>query len=80
MIVSRPLPTIANLIFSKSVPTRAHTFNVAADVNDLKFHIEKEIMQSPSLYNIITEPPSILEDVVNTIQEKSEGLSVAHRC
>jgi hypothetical protein len=71
MIVSRPLPTIANLIFSKSV---AHTFDVVADANDLKFHIEKEIMQSLSLYNIITEPPSMLDDVVNTIQHKSEGL------
>jgi hypothetical protein len=78
MIVSRPLPTIANLIFSKSVPTRAHIFLVAADANDLKSHIEKEIMQSPSLYNIITEPPSMLPYVVNTIQRKSEGLYVAH--
>jgi hypothetical protein len=78
MIVSRPLPTIASLIFSKSVPTRAHSFDVAADANDLKFHIEKEIMQSPSLYNIITEPPSMLEHVVNTIQQKSDGLYVAH--
>jgi hypothetical protein len=80
MIVSRPLPTIANLIFSTSVPSRAHTFNVEADVNDLKFHIEKEVMQSLSLYNIITEPPSMLDYVVNTIQQKSEGLYVGHRC
>jgi uncharacterized protein involved in tolerance to divalent cations len=80
MIVSRPLPTIANLIFSKSVPIRAYTFDVEADASDLKFHIEKEIMQSSSLYNIITEPPSMLEHVVNTIQQKSEGLYVTHRC
>jgi hypothetical protein len=79
MIVSRPLPTIANLIFSKSVPTRAHTFHAKADINDLKFHIEKEIMQSSSLYNIVTSPPSMLEDVVKTIQKRSEGLYVAYR-
>jgi hypothetical protein len=80
MIASRPLPTIANLIFSESVPTNAHTFDVTADINDLKFHIEKEIMQNSSLYNIITEPPSILEHVVNTIKQKSEGLYVTCRC
>jgi hypothetical protein len=67
------------LIFSKSLPTRAHTFDVVADANDLKFHVEKEIMHSSSLYNIITSPPSMLDDVVTTIQRKSDGLYVAHR-
>jgi hypothetical protein len=67
-----------NSIFSTSVLTRAHTFDVEADANDIKFHIEKEIMQSTSLYNIVTEPPLMLEDVVNTIKHKLEGLYVAH--
>jgi hypothetical protein len=80
MIVSRPLPTIANLIFSESVPTTAHTFNIEADANDPKFHIEKEVVQSSSLYNIIASPPSILEHIVKTIQKKLKGLYVIHRC
>jgi adenylate kinase len=68
MILSRPLPTIRRLLAGST------EYPVVATSHDIRTHIKTSVTQNSALHHIVISPVSILERVIDKIEEKSKQM------